>query len=56
MPYDTKLFLINLTENQIVSIIGHKSYITQAMITDSGWIITGGCDHRVGLRNLKSLK
>lgn len=56
MPYDTKLFIINLTDNLILSIIGHKSYITQSMITESAWIITGGCDHRVGLRNLRTLK
>jgi hypothetical protein len=33
MPYDTSLFIINLSKNQVCSLTGHKSYITQSVLT-----------------------
>jgi hypothetical protein len=56
MPYDTALYIINLTKNTVTSVIGHRSYVTQAILNDSGYIITGGCDHRIGIKNLQKLK
>lgn len=56
MPYDTNLFVINLTHNLIVSLACHRSYISQAVLSPNGFLITGGCDHRIGLKSLKSIK
>lgn len=56
MPYDTALYIINLSKNVVTSLKGHKSYVTQAIINESGYIVTGGCDHRIGLKNLKNLQ
>lgn len=56
MPYDTNLFIINLSQNLIVSLSCHRSYISQAVLNKNGFLITGGCDHRIGLKSLKSIK
>lgn len=56
MPYDSSLYLLNLTNNTVVAITGHRSYITQSILTNSGCIITGGCDHRIGILPIKMIK
>lgn len=56
MPYGNAIFLINLTRSQAVSLTGHRSYVTQATLNESRYIITGGCDHRIGLKNILNIK
>ena len=56
MPYDNNLYVFNLASDEIAVLKGHKSYISQATITESRAIVTGGCDHRVGLKSLRNIK
>lgn len=56
MPYDLSLYILNLDQNTAVAVMGHRSYITQSVLTDSGFIITGGCDQGVGFCNIKTIK
>jgi hypothetical protein len=56
MPYDNKLYIVNLTNNTIVAINKHRSYISNAVLTKSGFVITGGTDSMIWLINLKEFK
>ena len=56
MPYVNDLYLLNLTTNKICAFSGHKSYITQAGLTKDGTIVSGGGDHRIGLKKLAGIK
>jgi hypothetical protein len=54
MPYENTLYLIDMDRKITCKFIGHKSFITNATIVD-GFIITGGCDHRISFHNMKNI-
>ena len=56
MPYDNHLYMLNLAKDEVCAFKGHRSYITQAQFTEKKTIVTGGCDHRIGLKKLSMVK
>lgn len=40
----------------MASFKGHHSYITQAILNYNGYLITGGCDHRIALTDIRNVK
>ena len=55
MPYENSLYVVDTEKELSCRLIGHKSFITNAIITKGGCIVTGGCDHRISFQAMKSI-
>jgi hypothetical protein len=47
------MYVVNLSRNLVVGLGNNKSYISHSILTDSGFVVAGGYDHRIGLFNLR---
>ena len=56
MSYDNYLYLIDLNHNTAACLKGHQSFITNSLVSSNNLLVTAGCDHRVGLKNINKIQ
>ena len=55
MPYENSLYVVDTEKELSCRLTGHKSFITNAVITKNGNVVTGGCDHRISFQSIKAI-
>ena len=53
MPFENSFYVVDMEKELSCRLTGHKSFITFAVITKKGNVVTGGCDHRISFQSTK---